>query len=93
MNRTRWAEDQLEDFIEKVETFSEKLDIKASPIQYVKLYQLCVQRYGFAYPSEYKVIDIISIKDNSRDILELSTCIMKNYRLQYQKYKKTMQRK
>lgn len=86
--KAKWAKAHTELFLNSLEQIGAMMGIKITPVQYVDAYMLCIEKYQFGYPVEYKIAEIISTEDTYEQILAIMAEMMKRFRLAFQKDRK-----
>ncbi len=86
--RTRWANEQSELFLDALEQTGMKTGVRITPMQYVKAYRTCIETYKFAYPAEYKIAEMISTEESYEQILCIMEAVMKRFRRELCKTRK-----
>lgn len=91
--RAKWAKEQTELFLNALEQIGNSQGIRVTPLQYVKAHKMCIEEYGFGYPAEYKIAELISTEVTYEQILIITAELMKRFRLAFQReYKRQLKK-
>lgn len=82
--KRKFAREHTESFLTALEKIGNEMGLKITPIQYVKAYKLCIEKYKFGYPAEFKIAELISDDDTYEQTLAIMTAVIKKYRLAFQ---------
>ena len=92
--RKRWARENAELFLNTLTKVGQEIGAELTPMKYVRAYQLCIDKYEFGYPTEYKIAELISTEETYEQTLAIMTALMKRFRLSFwREWKKCESRK
>ena len=91
--RTRWANEQSELFLDALEQTGMKTGVRITPMQYVRAYKVCIEEYRFCYPVEFKLAELIATDESYDRILDTLTSLMKWFRIEFNKTRKAQTRR
>lgn len=83
--RKRWSRENAELLLNTVDKVGKKLGTDLTPMDYVRVYKLCVEKYEFRYPAEFKIAELISTADSFEQALAIMTAVMKQFRMAFWK--------
>ena len=83
--RKRWARENAELFLNTLDKVGQEMGKELSPMDYVRAYKLCIEKYEFGYPSEFKIAELISTEETYEQTLAIMTALMKRFRLSFWK--------
>ena len=83
--RKRWARENAELFLNTLDKVGQEIGTELVPMDYVRAYKLCIEKYEFGYPAEYKVAELISTEETYEQALVIMTALMKRFRVDFWK--------
>ena len=83
--RKKWSCENAELFLNTLTKVGEETGAELTPMDYVRAYKLCVEKYQFGYPAEFKIAELISTDDSYEQALAIMEAVMKQFRIAFWK--------
>ena len=83
--RKKWSRENAELLLNTLKKAGQEIGTELSPMDYVRAYKLCVEKYEFAYPSEFKLAELISTDETYEKALTIMEAVLKHFRLAFWK--------